>query len=726
LLVLPVLLLAAWGPASAQTLPQQVIPESSPPTPSMASTAGLGGEIAAKRAALQAEFAALRQRLEAASQSDSYADRGSLLQEVDLLRQLERLYGQQTALAQLGSETAAEGAKVAEELRQVRAAGVPGPRPFSFLYLDRLEDELDAETGRVANLDAGVEFATEALEQARQSLDTAERARRAAQETLEVNRDGDKTEELTQQLRMLRLASQVAGEEVRLRELELANARIERDVHHSRMVLLGEQVQWVSRDVRLSDEELREQTTKLENEEFEVAQSLDQVRQRMMSPEAMAASGDGGAGHDRRQTLQLRFTVVSQRLQQLADMKQLWSRRLALARGSYARDELPQWERDARRQVEAVDREERRYTARLIQLRRSTQSAESGDEEASARTPEEQRESDERIRILETALSNVESFGRAQERLLAQIVAVTKAAPLADRIRQGWRGLSTAWDYELVAVQDRPITVGKVVLGILLFLAGIYVSRWVSRFLGRRVWPRFGLDPGASAALQSLSYYVLVVIMTLIALQVVNVPLTLFTFVGGALAIGIGFGSQNLMNNFISGLILLAERPIKVGDLVEIGEMRGTVESIGARSTKVRSHKNIHVIVPNSHFLEKEVVNWTLADDSVKTSVAVGIADGSPLDKIQELLIEAVSNHEKIFTTPAPAVLLRNFGESALEFEVFFWVRIRSSMEMWTIESDVRLRIDRLFREHGIETAFPQRDVHLETKGPLEVRVRRE
>jgi small-conductance mechanosensitive channel len=240
------------------------------------------------------------------------------------------------------------------------------------------------------------------------------------------------------------------------------------------------------------------------------------------------------------------------------------------------------------------------------------------------------------------------------------------------------------------------------------------------------VWPRLGLDPGASAALQSLSYYVLVVLMTLMALQVINVPLTLFTFVGGALAIGIGFGSQNIVNNFISGLILLAERPIKVGDLVELGSMQGTVEAIGARSTRVRSSKNIHVIVPNSHFLEQEVVNWTLLDDSVKTSVAVGVAYGSPPERVRDLLVEAVSHHEKIFTTPAPAVLFQDFAESALTFEVFFWVRIRSTMEKLIIESDVRYRIEQLFRGAGIVIAFPQRDVHLEAVGPLEVRVRRE
>jgi len=711
----------AWTSAAAGS-PSQALPAAQegaePAMPTMASAASLQDEIARKRAALQTEFAELRRRLEEASRAETYADRDALLKEVDSLRQLERLYGQQAALAQIRGETTVEQKSAEEELRQLRASGVTGDRPFSFLVLDRLQDEREGETSHLLTLDSSVTFVAQALEQARQSLDTAERTRRALQEAVDTNDDAAQRVELESQLHLAKLASQVAEEEVRLRELEYANEKLKRDVVRLRLTALDERVALVSREAVLRESELRGQIVKLDNEEFELSQVLDKVRREMMSPPGVGAGG----AHPNRQVVQLRFSVLSERLQQLADLKQIWSRRFALANGTVNPDDLPTWEAEARRQLERAEGEERVYTSRLVELRRSGQEAGEG----GATPGEEPADVEERVKVYETALSNVESFRRTQERLLAQITAITAHETLEQRLRNMRRLLATAWDYEIVAVQDRPITVGKIVLGILLFAVGLYVSRLVSRFLGRRLFPRFGLDPGASAALQSLSYYILVVVMALIALQAVNVPLTLFTVVGGALAIGVGFGSQNIVNNFISGLILLAERPIKVGDLVEIGEMTGTVEMIGARSTRVRTSKNIHVIVPNSHFLEREVVNWTLVDDLVKTSVCVGVAYGSATERVRELLVEAVSHHDKIFSSPAPVVLFRDFAESSLNFEVFFWVRVRTVFEKWTIESDVRGRIDELFRQAGIVIAFPQRDVHLEAVGPLEVRVRRE
>jgi small-conductance mechanosensitive channel len=697
-------------------------------TPLSANAAALQQEIVRKRASLQAEFDVLRGKLETAAQSETYVNREALQEEVSALRQIERAYGQQAAIVALWAENLEEERGLQEDLRRLRATGVPGERPFSFQVLDRLEDELDSQMARLASVEASVEFAREALEQASQAMDAAERARRSSQEELDTNRDPERQSELESLLHLARLKSQAAAEDVRLREIELANEKVNGSIAQLRTALLREQAAQVARDAQLTDKELAAQIARLDDEEFEITQALAEVRRDMM--EAGAGASEPPAGDEsrrwRRQTVQLQLTALNQRLRQIADLKQLWNRRYGLARGSVNAAELSEWDRQSRRQIERAQGEERVYFARLAELRRSLQAPEAASETAA--TPSQRQEGDAvlRIRLYELALGNTEGYRRAHERLLRQIQSVTEREPLSERLRRLERMLAMAWRYEIVAVQDRPITVGKVIFGLLLFLAGLYVSAFLSRSLGRRVWPRLGLDAGASAALQSLSYYVLVVLLTLFALQVVNVPLTLFTFVGGALAIGIGFGSQNLMNNFISGLILLAERPIKVGDLVEIGDMSGTVEGIGARSTRVRSYKNIHVIVPNSHFLEKEVVNWTLADDSVKTSVAVGVAYGSPTERVRDLLVEAVSQHEKIFATPGPTVLFKDFGENALTFEVHFWVRIRTTMEKWMVESDVRYRIDRLFRGAGIVIAFPQRDVHLGTVQPLEVRVRRE
>jgi len=283
--------------------------------------------------------------------------------------------------------------------------------------------------------------------------------------------------------------------------------------------------------------------------------------------------------------------------------------------------------------------------------------------------------------------------------------------------------LRTVWGYEIATVDGRPITVGKVLIGILLFGLGIVLSRYLSQQLARRVFPRLGLEVGAVAALQSLSFYVFVSLLTLLALNVINVPLTVFTLAGGALAIGVGFGSQNIVNNFISGLILFMERPIRIGDMIEVDGTYGVVERIGARSTRVRSFSNIHIIVPNSAFLEKNVVNWTLSDDRIRTQVTVGVAYGSPTRTVDRLIRQAVDEHQSVLELPAPMVSFTDFGDNALVFDVFFWIRMRTQMDRRRVESDIRYRIDELFREAGITIAFPQRDVHLDSTRPVEVRV---
>jgi small-conductance mechanosensitive channel len=232
------------------------------------------------------------------------------------------------------------------------------------------------------------------------------------------------------------------------------------------------------------------------------------------------------------------------------------------------------------------------------------------------------------------------------------------------------------------------------------------------------------LDPGVTSALQTIAFYTLLVTFSLFSLQLISIPLTVFAFLGGAVAIGVGFGSQNILNNFISGLILLAERPIRVGDLVEIDGLHGNVENIGARSTRVRTGANLEIIVPNSTFLENNVTNLTLSDTRIRTMVSVGVAYGSPTRDVDRLLREAVASRPDIHLEPEPIVLFKEFGDNSLLFEIHFWINARTIMQAQKIESEVRHTIDDLCRQAEITIAFPQRDVHLDTVRPIEVNLR--
>ena len=186
----------------------------------------------------------------------------------------------------------------------------------------------------------------------------------------------------------------------------------------------------------------------------------------------------------------------------------------------------------------------------------------------------------------------------------ASIVGLPAAPDLWETVQEVVQRVAAVWSFQLTAIDGRPLTVGKLVITLLVLLVGVPIARLVVRRISRRLFERIGLEPGAAAAFETLSFYAVVAALVLFALWVSEIPLTVFTLAGGALAIGIGFGSQKIVNNFISGLILLFERPIKVGDLIEVGETFGRVESIGARSTKIKTFDNLQPL--QVRLLEKD------------------------------------------------------------------------------------------------------------------------
>jgi len=283
--------------------------------------------------------------------------------------------------------------------------------------------------------------------------------------------------------------------------------------------------------------------------------------------------------------------------------------------------------------------------------------------------------------------------------------------------------LPDVWHFQVFVIDNKPITLGKLSTGIVLLFIGYFLCRSISRQISSKILSRLDIDESLRHTLQMMSFYILLIVLTLFILRLLNVPITIFTVLGGALAIGVGFGSQTIVANFISGLIIMLERPVRVGDFVDVGGLTGKVEHIGARSTRIKSLNNTHILVPNSTFLENNVVNWTLSDYIVRTKVSVGVAYGSPTRLVEKLLMQAVEEEREALGEPKPGVFFSGFGDSALEFQVFFWVRFRNLIQMRRVESELRYRIDDLFQENKIVIAFPQRDVHLDSLSPIQVQV---
>lgn len=279
------------------------------------------------------------------------------------------------------------------------------------------------------------------------------------------------------------------------------------------------------------------------------------------------------------------------------------------------------------------------------------------------------------------------------------------------------------WNTNAFTIDNNPVTVGKLIIALGILLVGIILAKLIMRIVGNRLLTKTPLKRNTALAIQKLFTYSAYILILLFALRMVNIPLAAFAFLGGAIAIGVGFGAQNIINNFISGFIIMTERPISIGDLIEVDGVLGEVEEIGARCTRVRTGENIHILVPNSTFLERNITNWTLSDKKIRAKVTVGVIYGSPVDKVKALLLKATKENDRVIKDPEPFVLFADFGDNALIFDVYFWISIKKIIERKYIESSVRFRVDDLFREAGLVIAFPQRDVHLDANKPLELRI---
>lgn len=283
------------------------------------------------------------------------------------------------------------------------------------------------------------------------------------------------------------------------------------------------------------------------------------------------------------------------------------------------------------------------------------------------------------------------------------------------------KAMQDLWNLPIYSSGGHQIRLHQLLLALVIFLAGMALSKRMCAMLVSRVRKRFHLQTSTAQILQRSLFYFMMTIVALIALPMAGIPITIFTVLGGALAIGVGFGAQTLFNNLISGVILLIEHPIRIGDIVEMDAEIGRVEDIGNRCVRMRRSDGADLLLPNSRFLEQRLVNWTLFDENIRGKVTVGTAYGSPTEHIRTLLLQAANTHPRIHKQPPPLVLFSEFGDSALMFQLYFWCRVALPMDLRMIESDLRFSIDHLFREHGIVIAFPQQDVHLDTSKPLQV-----
>ena len=278
-----------------------------------------------------------------------------------------------------------------------------------------------------------------------------------------------------------------------------------------------------------------------------------------------------------------------------------------------------------------------------------------------------------------------------------------------EEIAEFMKKLREVMEYSLT-LGGTKITLMGIVEIVLVIIVFLVISRLLRKVLQRRILPRFKLAEGAQFVILRLIHYTLVVIGLLLAINLVGIQMTSLTVIFGLLGVGIAFGLQNITSNFVSGIILLFERPVSVGDYVEVGDVMGRVQSINMRSTTIITRDNITLIVPNSGFIESTVTNWSVGDPKVRINVPVGVAYGSDTELVRRILLEAAENHPDVLRDPKPDVLFKEFADSSLNFDLRIW--IINPMGRFKIISDLNYAIDNAFRENNVTIPFPQRDVH--------------
>jgi len=260
----------------------------------------------------------------------------------------------------------------------------------------------------------------------------------------------------------------------------------------------------------------------------------------------------------------------------------------------------------------------------------------------------------------------------------------------------------------------------RVFLLIALLIAVFWLSSRTKRFLFHRFLVNSGLDRSLQYAIAQIVSNLVLIVGVFVVLENTGIHLGALTVFAGAVGVGVGFGLQNIVSNFISGLVILAERPIGIGDRVEVAGLAGQVEVIRARSTVIRTNDNIAMIVPNTKFIDSPVTNWTYGDPRVRFRIPVGVAYGSDVNKVREALIAAGQGNPHVLRDPEPSVFLTQFGDSALDFELVVWSSEMSHRPS-RFRSDLNFAIEEKFREAGIEIPFPQRALHIRS-GTLPIR----
>ncbi len=630
-----------------------------------------------------------------------------------------------------------------EHYRQNGMAKRP-PYPLTFhdsLLAERFDLEKNGNT-----IDISMDLVRKSMEDDITELEAVNKSLRLHRELLDKAQEEEKSK-IVWAIDMATLVQEYLKIRISARKTELKKMALEKELITQQMGMINEQEAFVRSNLQYDDEDLARQLANIDQLKESLHKEMGKNKADLNAAEIkwMAArqrfekatqvkerdfsDANLKAREEWRKTYSVMLEIKEETLVMLDRQKAAWQQRYFLIKETLSPDQLSTLQKQTERIIGNINQSLQIQQTYLVSIQKKT-GALQGLMQNEGIEPEIKRSLSSQIDALRLRLekrlehqSVILSTDQIEKRLFDQIKSVKGKLTVTDHVSGLKEKFREFWRIEIWVVDDRPVSLGKILVAFLILAVGFIVARFVLNVVRVRFLEKSQFKETTASAVHKMLSYAAYLLVVLFALRIVNIPLTAFAFLGGAVAIGVGFGAQNLINNFISGFMILGERPINIGDLIEVDGLLGKVEEIGARCTRVRTGENVHKLVPNSSFLERNITNWTLSDNTIRTKISLGVAYGSPVRIVEKLLVSAAKENSRVLKTPEPFVLFSEFGDNALVFELYFWVMIHLVLEKKQVESAIRFKIDELFNKEGIVIAFPQSDVHLDQKQPFAVQI---
>jgi small-conductance mechanosensitive channel len=645
--------------------------------------------------------------------------------------------------------------------------GFKEPGPYSFVLHDELRRQQEAVTTRIAAYESAVAMLEREISTRQDDIKKAEEAlRRAADEV-----DRAAPEELNAaawRLDAARLRVKVLGAAAAMFQLSRENTRIritatnhEADLLKRKVTALGSVIAFPEADIEQLKKSTTERAKQIAKELAQLEKAQHQAiigQQKLLAAvetlkavePATAESAARLAEAETRlrfaetesQSLSDRFEIVGGRQRFLNEYVNAQKARMTLLTSDSANDRAEAYDNLASELSRATS-----FNS-LVDVRRNAALSEMQELEAKLAAlegnPTLREAGNKALEAQREELDSIERFGQEVSsvrldiaRWLGDSKEQAKTMTWGDRFRGYGSWIATwaksVWNFEVYRYEDKTEVEGEVItvkrglvlgwlLGALLFFYLAYrAGSWLLKRAFNRMVAKGRVEHGQAQTLRRWTRIAMGVVLALITLHLLKIPLTAFAFLGGAIAIGVGFGTQTLFKNFISGLLVLVERKVRVGDILDVDGVAGTVTAIDTRSSMIRTFDGVEIILPNSLLLENKVTNWTHDTSVVRRVVRVGVSYGSPLRQVSTLLAECAAEHGVVSKSPEPQVILEDFGPDSLVFALYYWIDLRGKTGAMVVGSDLRFMIEKRLTEAGISIAFPQREIHLSADKPLRV-----